>query len=115
MYRGRTIEEIWGFDAKELLQECEGPFDVLVRFYKVLCAAFGLDWDDVSNIDPVKIRVSEEDWSDMCDKVVSFGTDNEDRASLGFMFVNKGPGSDPNLPVGALRLLKGWIEEVSRE
>ena len=114
MKKSKTIIEV-SFDVEELLQECKAPLDVLTEFYKELCSTFGLDWDDVSNIDPVEIRVSERDWGKMCEHMASFGADDEEKAGLGFLFVNKGPGSDFDIPVGTVRLLEGWVEEVSYE
>ena len=114
MQKSRTIWEIDGFNVEDLLQECGDSLGTLVEFYKRLCASMGLAWDDVSNIDPVRIRVSEEDWIKMCDHMVSFAVDDNERAGLGMTFINKGPGSDADIPVGTIRLLDGWVEEVVR-
>lgn len=70
------------------------PADLcLLTFYETVIP----DFDQVDQIDPCRVFVSDRFWLWLCDRLQSGYTDPNVRISLGWLMVNKGPASSSGL------------------
>lgn len=69
-----------------------------------------LGWDMEAMLDPSKIRVNYDEWEELSSQEMkTYGENNDDRMSIGFLWVNYGPGADRDVPTGKVVLLPGWV------
>ena len=81
----KNIPELRGTNAPE----------ALMNFYE------DLGWDRRKRLDPRKIRMNEEDWQELFDKLLQIGpADGEDRASTALLMISNGPSGDDSVPKG---------------
>ncbi|MBC8521280.1 MAG: hypothetical protein H8D26_04735 [Methanomicrobia archaeon] len=70
----------------------DNALEALLNFYK------DLGWNRMGQLDPTKVKMNKEDWSKLFDKLVKLCP--EDRVSVGFLVIDKGPSGDNNVPKG---------------
>ncbi len=68
-----------------------------------------LGWDDVSKINPTKVKMNEDDWTKYCDKLADTN-DKGVRLAIRWTWMNKGPSGRPEVPSGKILLEEGWME-----
>jgi len=94
-------------DAPEVsLAEGEEPGDLLLHFYRAL----GWNGDDL--LDPCKVRTTTEVFNRLHSQIYELCPDP---VGVGMFMVNKGPGTEENIPTGKVYLLEGWIKPAIAE
>ena len=82
------------------------PGDALLNFYR------SLGWNGEDNVDPTKIRTSKC----VYDALYAFIFERvPGPLTVGMFLCNSGPGVDDDIPVGKVKLLKGWTKPEKEE
>lgn len=89
----------------------EEPGERILEFYKKI------GWDGQSVIDPMKVRVTREDHTNIYLREVEHALNTikdvspaDIKLGIGFLWMNSGPSCEGETP-GMVELLPGWITE----
>ena len=94
-------------DAPEVtLADGQKAADLLLNFYQAL------GWDGNDYLDPCRVRTTKEVYNRLYDQIYEICPDP---IGVGFLMVNRGPGTDDYIPPGKVWLLDGWIKPVGTE
>ena len=78
----------------------ESAGDLLLHFYRAL------GWNGEDMLDPCKIRTTKEVFNHLHSKMYERCPDP---VGVGMFLVNRGPGTEDNIPQNKVFLLEGWI------
>jgi hypothetical protein len=69
-----------------------------------------LGWNEGSQIiDPCKIKISRKDYDRLADELMSNASNPDDKASLGFLWINYSPSVGDDVEEGKVKLLDGYL------
>lgn len=84
----------------------DGP-ESLIDFYKKL----GFD-PERHYLNPTKIQINYNE-AEKCLENLMKCAKGDERISLSFLWLNKGPSASPDIPKGKVKLMEGWIQVVN--
>jgi len=97
----RQSTTITVIDAPEvILADDEKAGDALLKFYREL------GWNGEDYLDPCKIRTTKAVYNNLYDVMYDRCPDP---VGIGMLMVNRGPGTDDNIPPWKVYLYEGWI------
>lgn len=100
-------------EAWEAISRAE-PGTGLIEFFDQVAKHLGLEGlDGVKKVDPTKVKVSQDRWIALVEQDTR-GLDRDQAISIGFLWVNKGPSSDPNLDDDTI-IVEDWAFVVHEE
>ena len=93
-------------DAPKIsLSEDDKAGEILLKFYREL------GWNGEDMLDPCKIRTTKAIYNQLYDAMFD---KCPDPVSVGMLMVNRGPGTDDNIPPGKIYLYDGWVTPAQK-
>lgn len=94
-------------DAPQVsLAEGEKVDELLLHFFR------GLGWNGEDIVDPCKIRTTQEVYNGLYNQMCAHCPDS---IAVGMFLMNRGPGTENDIPPGKVYLLEGWTSPAGPE
>lgn len=71
----------------------------------------GVSWDDVTSMDGTKVKMNDQDYTELMDKILE-NNPEEHRTGILMLWMNKGPSVRKESPRGKLILEEGYYETL---